>query len=71
MQVKIFNFKIDVANIQEASKLVRQTIDNHNIGSLEWYQYKSNGSLYTNGKKSGYISFNGRAWKKENQEIII
>jgi hypothetical protein len=71
MQVKIFNFKVDVANIQEASKLVRQTIDHHNLGSSEWYKCKSNGNLYTKGKKSGYISYNGRAWKKENQEIII
>ena len=52
-----------VENMQEASKIIRQTIDKKGMGSTKWYGYKDNGSIMHEGIKIGYISYNGRIWE--------
>ena len=53
-----------VDSIQEASKIIRQTIDNDStMGSTKWYGYKDNGIVVNDAMVIlGRISYNGRIW---------
>ena len=47
-----------VSDVEEARRVVREFIEENDLGSGNW----PNGGVYKNGKKIGYISYNGRFW---------
>ena len=56
--VKIKKSKKKVSDIEEAKKVVREFIEKNELGGGNW----PNGGVYKNGKKIGYISYNGKFW---------
>ena len=51
-----------VQTLEEASKLVRATIDDRDMGSEEWYGHSRNGIVQQYGQTIAQISYNGRIW---------
>jgi uncharacterized protein (UPF0254 family) len=51
-----------VSDVEEARRVVREFIEENDLGSGNW----PNGGVYKNGKKIGYISYNGKFWQGES-----
>ena len=58
--------KVQVVSLEDASKIIRQTIVAKTIGSTKWYSYKDNGLVTENDQVIAQISFNGRIWTTAN-----
>lgn len=55
-----------VDSIEEAQRAVRAYIEKHNLGSGNW----AGGKVWTEENEYlGHISYNGRFWPKENDNI--
>lgn len=56
-----------VESFAEASSVVRQYIDSHNLGSRDWTggEVKCKGSIIAN------VSYNGRVWNSNGEELKI
>lgn len=55
-----------VDSIEEAQKAVRAYIEKHNLGAGNW----AGGKVWTEDNQYlGYISYNGRFWKDDTQNI--
>lgn len=55
-----------VDSIEEASKAVRDYIEKHNLGAGNW----SGGKVWTEDNEYlGYISYNGRFWADDSNNI--
>lgn len=55
-----------VDSIEEASKAVRDYIEKHNLGAGNW----AGGNVWTEENEYlGYISYNGRFWADESNNI--
>jgi hypothetical protein len=54
-----------VNSLEQAQRVVRIFIDNAGIGSSEF----EGGQLRLDGKLIGRISYNGRAWHRDNVEM--
>lgn len=59
---------VRVTDWLEASRFVRTYIMVHGIGSSEF----TGGQVYNEGqRKIGHISYNGRTWNKDGQEVLL
>lgn len=56
--ISIGTHRVKVKDIEEARNKVRTFIDENDLGSGNF----NGGELYSDGKKIGYISYNGRVW---------
>lgn len=59
--VRVKKHMVKVDSPEQASDVVRRFIDEHDLGSGNW----SGGNLHMNGKKVGYVSYNGRLWNND------
>jgi SAM-dependent methyltransferase len=59
--IRIKKHRVRVTSLEEARDKVVQFIQNNDLGSGNW----SGGDLYQNGKKVGYVSYNGRVWNND------
>jgi len=51
------------ADLEEASQIIRSTINHHFMGSTDWYSnYKQNGLVFEGNRQIAKISYNGRIW---------
>lgn len=50
-------------SIEECQRLVREYIDKNDLGGGNW----DGGQVFNNGKRVGYISYNGRYWEKGSE----
>ena len=66
MKVKNCSKWITVNSAEEASKIIRATIDNDGtLGANRWYGFKQNGHIVEDGRTIAQISYNGRIWPAE------
>lgn len=61
VSIKPINKKVN--SVEEAQQEVRKFIEKHELGGGNW----PNGEVFKDGKKIGYISYNGRFWPNENK----
>lgn len=59
--------KIQVASFQEASEVCRKYIDRNNLGAGNW----DGGLVFKNRTLVARVSYNGRVWDLEDNEIKI
>jgi len=63
MRVRNCGKWIVVSDLDEASKIIRQTIDQRFMGSTDWYSnYSQNGLVFEGPRQIAKISYNGRIW---------
>ena len=53
-------------SIEECQRLVRNYIEDNYLGGGNW----TGGRVFENGKRVGYISYNGRYWEKGSKYYI-
>ena len=58
---------VSVSNYKEASEICRKWIVANNIGSGNW----AGGEIIQDGVFVARVSYNGRVWNKNNNEIIV
>lgn len=56
---------VKVDTLHEASRLVRKTIKETDMGSTRWYGFMFNGFVFDGDKQVAHISYNGRIWQEE------
>lgn len=66
-------FKSPAASIEEASLLTREYIERNNLGAgcNSHTPHFTGGDLWQAGRKVGRISYNGRAWGLDKNEIPL
>lgn len=60
--VRIKENLVKVSTIEEAKAVVREFIDDNDLGGGNF----TGGNLYSNGEKIGHISYNGRLWNNDD-----
>lgn len=54
---------IVVSDLDEASRIIRYTIEHRFMGSTDWYsEYSQNGLVLEGTRQIAKISYNGRVW---------
>lgn len=66
--IRIKAFRHEVDSFKDASRAVRHFIETNNLGSGNW----TGGRIFDDaGKVIGRVSYNGRVWDNDDNEIQI
>jgi hypothetical protein len=56
---------VEVADLKDASAMIRKDIEANDVGSSEWYGHLNQGEVRSAGQLLGKVSYNGRVWPAE------
>ena len=62
MRVKNCGEWIEVKSLEEASRIIRETIKKNSTGGTRWYGFKGNGRVFEGERQIAKVFYNGKIW---------